>query len=244
MIFYFSGTGNSRWAAQQLATLLEDTALDISQLRQLPDLTAQLQIGLVFPVYAWGPPEPVLHFVKSLPRTKAFCFAVCTCGSQAGHAMKKLAQIWPVNSSYSLVMPNNYVIGSDLDDQQTIRCKILAAQKEIKSIAIEIRERKSVYRVAEGSLAGLKTTVVNYGFNRYARGTGAFHVEDTCNGCGLCARNCPAHTISLKDGKPVWAKKCFQCLRCINECPQRAIEYGKATKTRGRYTFEKNGNID
>ena len=233
MIFYFSGTGNSRWAAQQLATLLEDTALDISQLRQLPDLTAQLQIGLVFPVYAWGPPEPVLHFVKSLPRTKAFCFAVCTCGSQAGHAMKKLAQIWPVNSSYSLVMPNNYVIGSDLDDQQTIRCKILAAQKEIKSIAIEIRERKSVYRVAEGSLAGLKTTVVNYGFNRYARGTGAFHVEDTCNGCGLCARNCPAHTISLKDGKPVWAKNVFNVCAVSTNVLSEPSSMGKQPKHGG-----------
>ena len=59
----------------------------------------------------------------------------------------------------------------------------------------------------------------------------------SCNGCGLCMRNCPAHAITLRDGKPIWAAQCFQCLRCINECPQQAIQYGKSTAGRRRYTI-------
>ena len=38
MIFYFSGTGNSAWAARQLAKRTGDVACDITTLKELPDL--------------------------------------------------------------------------------------------------------------------------------------------------------------------------------------------------------------
>lgn len=238
MIFYFSGTGNSRWAAQQIAALTGDETRDISKLNQMPAVAGETQIGLVFPVYAWGVPEPVLNFAKTLGKTDAFTFAVCTCGSEAGYTMKKLAQIWSVRSSYSLVMPNNYIIGADVDDEQTARSKLDAAEHQLQIIAQEIQACKPVYRVKEGHLAGLKSGIINFGFNKAARNTKAFYVTSACNGCGLCAENCPAATISLVNEKPVWSEKCYQCLRCINECPQRAIQYGKITQTRGRYTIQ------
>lgn len=238
MIYYFSGTGNSRWAARQIAARLHDTAQDISKLRQLPDLTHESQIGLVFPIYAWGAPEPVLSFVKKLPKTQAFTFAVCTCGEEAGYAMKKLSDLYPFRSSYSLVMPNNYIIGADVDDAQTIHKKIQDARQAIQTLTDEITQRQTVYRVQEGKHAGLKSGLVNFGFNHFARSTKAFYATDRCNSCGLCAQNCPASTITMTNGKPVWGKMCYQCLGCINACPQRAIEYGKSTQKHGRYTID------
>lgn len=238
MIFYFSGTGNSKWAAKQIAALTGDQARDITQSSSTPEIQNETQIGLVFPIYAWGVPEPMLDFAKLLGRTDAFTFAVCTCGEDAGHAMKKLDKVYPLCSSYSLTMPNNYVIGSDIDDEQTARQKIDAAYIEIQKLSREIMQRKSVYRVTEGPHPGLKSGMVNWGFNKFARSTKAFYATNACNGCGLCAKNCPAATITLVNGKPTWGKQCYQCLRCINECPQRAIQYGKATETRGRYTIE------
>ena len=52
MIFYFSGTGNSAWAARQLAKRTGDVACDITTLKELPDLDSNRQIGFVFPIYA------------------------------------------------------------------------------------------------------------------------------------------------------------------------------------------------
>lgn len=203
-------------------------------MNELPDLTDARQIGFVFPIYAWGVPELMADFAKKLPATKAFTFGVCTCGEDAGHAMKRFSRLYPL-SSYSLRMPNNYIIGSDTDGEDEIRQKIAAARTELERMAQEIRQQEQVYRVHEGAMAGFKSGLVNFGFNRFARSAKPFFAGDSCNGCGLCAGNCPAHAITLREGKPVWAAQCYQCMRCINQCPQQAIQYGKHTAGRRCY---------
>lgn len=80
MIFYFSGTGNSEWAARRLARLTGDEAHDIINLKEPPNVAKAQQIGFVFPVYAWGAPEIMVNFAKKVPKTDAFSFGVCTCG--------------------------------------------------------------------------------------------------------------------------------------------------------------------
>lgn len=237
MIFYFSGTGNSCWAAQTLAESLGDTAKSILD-GTVSDLTGEVRVGLVFPIYAWGVPEPMLDFVKKLPKTDAFTFGLCTCGADAGQAMKKLSKIFHLDSSYSLAMPNNYVVGSELDAPEEVREKLAAARKSLETIAGEIGRRQRVYRVEEGKLAFLKSNFINKGFNGYARSTKPFFVTDRCVGCGQCAALCPAKTITMTDGKPRWGDKCYQCMACINRCPQTAIEYGESTKNRRRYCIE------
>lgn len=237
MIFYFSGTGNSAWAARQLARLTGDEAYEITALKEPPDVSNAKQIGVVFPVYAWGAPEIVLEFVKKLPRPQGFTFGVCTCGGDAGLTMKRFSKVYPLCSSYSLRMPNNYIIGSDPDDEEEIRRTIAVAREELERMAREICRQESVYRVYEGALAGMKSYLANFGFNKFARSTKPFFVDDSCNGCGRCMERCPVSSISLRDGKPVWAAQCCQCLRCIHECPRQAIQYGASTAKRRRYTI-------
>ncbi len=38
--------------------------------------------------------------------------------------MKRFAKEYPLDSSYSLVMPNNYIIGSDNDSDAVIRKRL------------------------------------------------------------------------------------------------------------------------
>ena len=122
-------------------------------------------------------------------------------------------------------------------DQDGARQKITAAKHAIEQLSREILQQKRTYHVHEGRFASLKSGLVHFGFEHFARTTKPFYVTDACSGCGLCAAHCPANTISMLQQKPVWAQRCFQCLRCINECPQAAIQYTKATERRGRYTF-------
>jgi len=77
------------------------------------------------------------------------------------------------------------------------------------------------------------------GFNAWAKFLGAFQgkqwpameakamrsvrVSAACTGCGLCAKICPTHNLSMQDGRAVPHERCSICYRCINRCPAQAI---------------------
>lgn len=237
MIYYFSGTGNSRWVAGQLASRMGERAVNMVAQTTVPSVEGQF-IGLVFPVYAWGMPEPVLDFVKQLKGKPEFAFGVCTCGGEAGMTMENLGKVFPLDSAYSVVMPNNYVMGSELETAERIASMITDATQKLDRIANQLIARQPEIDVHTGNLSWIKSTVFNLGFNKAARRTSPFFVTDKCISCGICARDCPAHTITMVEGKPQWGKKCYQCTACINLCPTKAIEYGKGTAARGRYRIE------
>lgn len=53
--------------------------------------------------------------------------------------------------------------------------------------------------------------------------------QDTCVGCGKCAESCPAHVITIKNGKAHFKKKgCISCFCCQEMCPVKAISVRKA----------------
>lgn len=47
---------------------------------------------------------------------------------------------------------------------------------------------------------------------------------DKCNECSLCARNCKAACIDIKEHK-VDASRCVTCMNCIDKCSHGAISY-------------------
>lgn len=238
MIYYFSGTGNSKWVAERLASITDDVALNIMDSSTITLIEGQT-IGIIFPVYAWGPPEVVLDFVKNLDGKPSFTFAVSTCGDEAGYSMEKLNEVFPLNSMYSIPMPNNYLIGSDLESEAVVRSKISKAKESLQSIGGEIKNKKSTNHINKGKLPWLKSNIINYAFNKVARSTKSFYATDKCTSCQICVRTCPTETISLIDGKPHWGERCFQCTACINLCPEEAIQYGKGTLKRKRYHISK-----
>jgi nitroreductase/NAD-dependent dihydropyrimidine dehydrogenase PreA subunit len=51
--------------------------------------------------------------------------------------------------------------------------------------------------------------------------------EAVCNGCGACAKDCPARIITFADGHPAIApddeEKCTRCQHCLAVCPTGAL---------------------
>jgi hypothetical protein len=84
MIFYYSGTGNTRWAAETIARRTDE------QLLFIPDelkgdchytLKKGELIGFCFPTHGWQPPHIVREFVRRLRIDDAaapYCFALTT----------------------------------------------------------------------------------------------------------------------------------------------------------------------
>ncbi|MBP3710321.1 MAG: EFR1 family ferrodoxin [Treponema sp.] len=241
MIYYFSGTGNSKHVAEQLAQYTGDTA------RFIPDVFDEIEkdividdgspVGVVFPVYAWQPPAIVMEFLTHVHVSKkSFTYAVATCGSEAGKAFKVLASVFPCNSAYSVTMPENYVVLFNVDEKARMEEKLNVAEQRIPQIAAEICARREIYDVEEGGEATFKTYLLNPLFSLFLMRASLFSVDSSCTGCGACETNCPFGTIALVARKPVWEGKCQMCMSCINKCPVHAIQCG-ASRKHGRYVF-------
>ncbi|WP_352400000.1 EFR1 family ferrodoxin [Anaerotignum sp.] len=249
MIFYFSGTGNSYATAQFLSDKLGESLVDIGQAMKQNETEFLLKdgekLGFVFPIYAWAPPKIVLDFVKRITihcNEKPYTFGVCTCGQSAGNAIDILEEAlgkkgFMLNSGFSVIMPDNYIVMFKVDSLAKQAEILNHAQETWKRIFWAINQKKSgFFRVKRGKLGGLLTKVVSPSFQRHATKTKPFHVTTSCIGCGLCQNVCTDSCIELKQGIPIWTKEsCNMCLACINRCPQKAIEYGKRTKNKGRY---------
>ncbi|MPN15797.1 hypothetical protein SDC9_163133 [bioreactor metagenome] len=248
MIFYFSGTGNSAYIAQSLARENSLSLISIAEEMKNKDNGYSYRLeegepaGFVFPVYAWGPPRIVTDFASKITfesKGKPYIFAVCTCGDEAGNTMdilkKALAKAGlTLASGYSVVMPNNYIIGFDTDPPEVEKKKQTDARSSVDNISEAISLQREGFKIKKGKFSFLKSGIVYGLFNRYALNGKKFYVTGACTECGLCERICPTGNIRM-DPKPIWGNSCTQCLACIHRCPARAIEYGKSTVKKGRY---------
>ena len=248
MIFYFSGTGNSLYIARKISEAQGERLVSVACEFDQKDNVFEYRfrenelLGFIFPVYAWGPPKIIIEFISRLRVSgeKPYVFSLCTCGDEEGYTTrmlkKSLAGIGlSLDSAFTVIMPNNYIIGFDVDSKDLASEKLRKAEEKLQTINTLIEKRqKGVFDLIPGSLPGLKSAVLNPLFNRFARSTKSFYATEECTSCGICEKVCPLHTITVKD-KPVWGRSCTQCLACIHRCPVRAIQYGRSTVRKGRY---------
>ena len=246
MIYYFSGTGNSRIVAQELGRLLGCDVAEMGARQEIPDLGLHESLGLVFPVYAWGLPDIVERFVagiKGKGGERTHLWAVMTCGDDMGYADEVLDSSLGKNSLrtdavYSVQMPNTYVClpGFDVDAPEVARKKIEETCCLLPAISESIRKRTCERRVVRGAFPWIKTYVLRPLFNRFLLTDSHFQSRKTqCTLCGLCERQCPTGNIRVSDGTVRWGNSsCTGCLRCYHQCPQRAIEWGRTTQGKGQ----------
>lgn len=245
MIFYFTGTGNSKWIAEQIASALKDQAVNLLDADPgAYHFTEKDYLGIVFPVYAYAAPELVTEFAQKLKPNGAFTFTVCNYSNVTGHAMQRFSREGMyVNSGYGLLMPDNTtVIGSSYDTEETTLEKLRDASERLDAIIERIKAKEiGTFESREGENPEENSEKMLDLFREKRSFTEPFHVaEDKCISCGLCERVCPAKAVKMQDGHPVWVKeKCYVCTACINRCPAEAIEYGSKSQGVYRYTFEK-----
>ena len=248
MIYWFSGTGNSLFAARRIAAQTQDTAISMSDaLKNGISFSArETRLGLVFPVYFYGLPSVVSDFIDALDiscSANTYVYAVITCGGSIGNAggvlRRKLHEKHiPLTAIYTVKMPDNYILMYDLPDDGTRDALIEDAKKELNAIAQSVLSARSVPQGnRRGPLPHLLSGVLAPLYNAQ-RHTKSFRVDGNCIGCGLCAQNCPIGAIEIQNGKPVWIKdQCALCLRCLHHCPKSAIQFGSKTASRRRYRF-------
>lgn len=242
-IFFYTGTGNSLWAARKIAGCLDQPELiSMSRNRKEPVSCESERIGLVFPVHIWGVPPPVLDFLQRLKADPAqYIFAVAVNAGQAAATLIQLQKFLRtkqlhLSSGFSLDLPSNYIPWGGAISQDKQQQKFTAALKKIERIAETVRSKK-VLPPESGPLWQNMILSVIYRLSLpYVAGMDkSFFADEKCSACGICEKICPARNIRMTGNKPVWQHRCEQCFACIQWCPEEAIQYGKGTAKKKRY---------
>ena len=247
MIFYFSGTGNSLYITEKIKESQDERTFDISKEMKKEELNYVLKenekIGFIFPVYFYGVPNIVSDFINRLSinnSKKTYIYSIITCGGSTEGANKMFGNLikmkgLELKGNFSILMPDNYILLSEVPNEEKQKSIIKRADESIIKINNSIIKEEKGETIDKGVIPNLITTIA-YPLYRKGRKTKKFKVEEKCIGCSLCEKICPVGAIKLVEGKPMWIKEdCVHCLGCINRCPVKAIQYGRATKKRGRY---------
>ena len=129
MIFYFSGTGNTKWAASKLAAATREDLISIAPYMRADDSSHNLaepfilkeneRLGFVFPVHGWRVPKLVREFISKMKilrepsdasaenkakaddslKNRPFAYCVCTAGDSIGLTIENLNEVISQNPS-------------------------------------------------------------------------------------------------------------------------------------------------
>ena len=129
MIFYFSGTGNTKWAASKLAAATREDLISIAPYMRADESSHNLaepfilkeneRLGFVFPVHGWRVPKLVREFISKMKilrepsdasaenkakaddclKNRPFAYCVCTAGDSIGLTIENLNEVISQNPS-------------------------------------------------------------------------------------------------------------------------------------------------
>lgn len=230
MIFYFSGTGNSKWTAKTLALETGDTLVSIPEVIN-SDCTFTLEkdehVGFIFPIHGWRVPNIVKEFLTKLTiktlgedtsHVKHYCFCLVTAGDSIGKAMERFQQqlksvavgdALSLKVVCSLIMPESYVglPGMDVDTKEKELEKKELASKQLKEFSNILKQRPH------------KDSNQIWGWNQLIRGPIPSFFSGPVGGFfeRFLITDKPFHVDS---------RRCVKCGICANVCPVSDIKGG------------------
>ena len=232
---YFSGTGNSRYAAETFCREY-DEKVSVLSIEDSGVLTAVDDTDLIvfaYPVQFSTVPKIVRDFVadnKVLWKNKKV-FVIATMGLFSGDGSGILGRLLEscgaeVIGGLHLKMPDSIADEKALK-RPLEKNKELVKQAEQK-IKESVRQMKEGHPTQEGigplyRLAGFWGQRAYFGHKTRQYSSKLKIDKEKCIGCGKCEKLCPMNNITIVEGKAVSGDRCTMCYRCINKCPNEAI---------------------
>ena len=223
IIFYFSGTGNSYWTAQEIGKHFSAEVKSVTDYMSEKDvIVIDDVIGIVAPTHIMDLPWIMKEFLLKISVvTKPYIFAVMTSNNgKSGKSFKNIDRAlkhknMQLSLTFDLQMPGNCVMSTEEENKQRLH----DAPEIISDICNAITERKTnvtptTKKINPQKFA--KKTILNSVVTH-------FKVNENCSNCGQCIKICPTNSIESVAGKAVHHKKCAACYACLHWCPQHAI---------------------
>lgn len=244
MVLYYTGTGNSEYAAKKIGEQTEDEVINLFEKIRKHDYSEIHSVRpfvFVYPTYAWQMPRILRDFILRTSFTGSKCaYFIATCGDSMGNTPKYLRQLceqkkFTYMGCAEVVMPENYIAVFNAPERKQAVKIIRNADIVIENTADVIKHNGTIPEKKIGAFAKASSGIINTLFYPLVVSAKKFYATDACVGCGKCTEVCPLNNVSLKDGKPVWGDQCTHCMACICKCPKEAIEYGNRSKGKPRY---------
>jgi ferredoxin len=240
--FYFSGTGNTKWAAEQfhLAALekgqtsrvysIEQKNMDLSNIIRDTDI-----LGVAFPVYAMNLPDIMKQFLAGLnkalpakPRPMPL-FVITTVGYADGcgpyEAVRQFSADTVRLAGYTgLKIANNISTPSAKTaplSPEELKKRLDIAKNKISALADALAAGRRKIESGVYRIAVFRKQMSN--LPRKAAEQLSINAE-TCKQCLACADNCPSDAIVKNDqGALTVLPACTACMRCYNICPTASV---------------------
>lgn len=204
-VYCFSGSGHSKKIADYFCTKLNCEIKMISEVLTDRDLQCEIAV-VVFPVYCQSIPKPVKRFLKQL--TAKYLVLISTYGKISyGNVLyeaKKLSSGEVIAAAY-IPMGHTFLKGN-LDFDSNAVLPIFGRIEHPKTANVP-RNFKNIFAdffPAWRSRLGVKIIKTS-----------------ACNSCNSCGSHCSMNAIY----KGNINSKCIRCLRCVSNCPQKALSF-------------------
>lgn len=249
VVLYFTGTGNCLYIARQLAG-------DSGEVLSIPQLMKQNrfeieadEIGIVYPIYGHMPPNMVRRFIQKAQLKADYKFAILTYGNRKCNAV----EIWNEISQragkrfdyiHTLIMVDNWLPNFDMNEQVLIDKHI---PENLQKITADLAQQKRAHEPVteeerQQHAEFLKRTGINPSIGFLLKSEDYFTATDACIGCGACVSVCPKGNYKLGSQGVKIQGECEFCFACIQNCPQKAIQFAPNEQDPLLRNGEKNPN--
>ena len=247
LIWYFSGTGNARFAANKIADIAKQKGLNVfvynmaDSKQDFSQINENCLIGFCYPTHGFNAPPNVLKFIRKFPKNKSKVFLLNT---RAGMKLFKLhtaglggLALWlpafilflkgyKIIGFRPLDMPSNWISLHPGLTSKAVKFIYQSCSTTLNNFSNKILSGKPVFNGLLWlplDIAVIPISLAYYFFGRFFLAK-TFYASNNCTNCGLCVSQCPVSAIQEVNGRPYWTFNCESCMKCMNNCPERAIE--------------------
>ncbi|MCL2420511.1 MAG: EFR1 family ferrodoxin [Defluviitaleaceae bacterium] len=245
VMFYFSGTGNSKKVAELFCEKMSAACHSIEEDIDFESLiNAEDVIGFCYPVYMSSVPRIMREFaaqhMKALKGKKVIIF--CTQFLLSGDGSRKFAMLFP-KSHIDMIYAEHFFMPNNMNDilllpvvgDKGIEKSVVRAERKMESVCRDIKNgivKKRGFSIL-GRILGWPQAVFMDATER--RANKAVSVDSDCTQCGLCIDICPMDNFVMEKGMVRHNHNCTMCYRCINVCPEQAISVLLSGKVKRQY---------
>ncbi|WP_243284321.1 EFR1 family ferrodoxin [Clostridium tyrobutyricum] len=240
VLYYFSGTGNTKWVADKFKSNFSNYNIDLKLINiedkeQVKNECFKKNDFIIVgsPVYAEFPPKIVCNFLEKIKcenrRIKAIAYSTQAAkSSPAAHFMAQCLKKkgFKIVIQSNIRMPNNYYFSiGKKPTKDNIELLLANSENKIKLIVKKFIDDSVIVESNSELRLHFSKFFCKIFIKKLPKLSKNLTSTDECGKCGICLMNCPQNNITFENGHAIFHSKCMLCMRCIHICPINAIRY-------------------